>query len=50
MALVVSSTTPLVLLDENLKVQAASTSFCRAFSLDCDQVVGKQITALGDGE
>ena len=50
MALVVSSTTPLVLLDKDLKVQAASRSFCRAFALDPDKVVGLDMMALGDGE
>ena len=50
MALVVSSSTPLILLDEQLYVQAASGSFCRSFSIDCDSVVGKQLFALGNGE
>ena len=50
MALVVSSSTPLILLDEQLHVQAASGSFCRSFSIDCDSVVGKQLFALGNGE
>ena len=50
MALVMSSSTPLVLLNEQLEVQAASGSFCRSFSLDCDRVVGKELPAIGDGE
>lgn len=50
MALVVSSSTPLILLNEQLYVQAASGSFCRSFSIDFASVVGKQLFALGDGE
>ena len=45
-----SSSTPLILLDESLHVQAASGSFCRNFAIDCDKIVGKQLFALGDGE
>ena len=37
MALVMTSTAPLVLLSESLVVQAASGSFCRAFGLDPNQ-------------
>jgi two-component sensor histidine kinase len=50
MALVVTSSTPLILLNEELVVQAASGSFCRSFSVDCGGVVGKELFALGDGE
>ena len=50
MALVMASTTPLILLDEALCVRAASGSFCRAFSLDCSTVVGTPIFDLGAGE
>ncbi len=50
MALVVSSSTPLILLSEQLLVKAASGSFCRSFSIDCGSVVGKELFALGDGE
>ncbi|MBU1757411.1 MAG: PAS domain-containing protein, partial [Alphaproteobacteria bacterium] len=50
LALVVSSSTPLILLDEDLVIQAASGSFCSAFSIDCGSVVGQQLFALGDGE
>ena len=50
MALVMSSSTPLILLDEQLNVQAASGSFCRDFSIDCASVVGKHLFALGKGE
>jgi two-component sensor histidine kinase len=50
MALVTSSSTPLILLDEDLVVQAASGSFCRSFSVDADSAVGAELFALGDGE
>jgi two-component sensor histidine kinase len=50
LALVVSSTTPLLLLNEQLIILAASGSFCRAFSLDPDTVVGTELFALGNGE
>lgn len=50
MALVMSSSTPLILLNELLVVQAASGSFCRSFSIDPDGVVGSELFALGDGE
>ncbi len=50
MALVVTSSTPLVLLDQDLVVRAASQSFCRSFGLDSRTVVGAVIFVLGDGE
>ena len=50
MALVMSSHTPLVLLDSALVVKAASGSFCRAFALDPHQVVGATLFSLGGGE
>jgi len=50
LAVVASSTAPLILLDGELKVQAASLSFCRAFHLDSARVVGTPVFDLGDGE
>jgi two-component sensor histidine kinase len=50
MAIVLSSSTPLVLLDRNLIVEVASGSFCRAFSLDPDAVIGVSLLDLGAGE
>lgn len=50
MALVFSSASPLLVLDDQLTVQAASGSFCRAFALLSDQVVGAPFLTLGDGE
>jgi two-component sensor histidine kinase len=49
-ALVMSSSTPLILLNEDLVVEAASGSFCSSFSLSPDRVVGAELFALGDGE
>lgn len=50
MALVMSSSTPLVLLDSAFVVKAASGSFCRAFALDPLHVVGTGLLTLGKGE
>ena len=50
MALVVSSATPLLLLNDHLVVQAASETFCRAFDLPIASVVGAPLFALGNGE
>lgn len=50
MALVMSSSTPLVLLNDELIVQAVSTSFCRSFSIDPDTAIGAALFALGNGE
>jgi two-component sensor histidine kinase len=50
LAIVLSSSTPLVLLDAGLVVRAASGSFCRAFGLDPDDVTGCELLALGAGE
>jgi two-component sensor histidine kinase len=50
MAVIVSSTTPLVLLDGALDVIAASLSFCHEFALDPACVEGHQFFALGAGE
>ena len=50
MALVLSSATPLLLLDEQLVIRAASETFCRTFDLPVDAVVGTSLFALGKGE
>lgn len=49
-ALVVSSAMPLLLLNDQLVIQAASETFCRAFDLRSDAVVGMSLFALGKGE
>jgi len=50
MAVVASSPGPLLLLDGDLKVVAASASFCRAFDLDPEGIEGRPLTSLGGGE
>jgi two-component sensor histidine kinase len=50
LAVIASSDTPLVLLDGDLKVVAASASFCRAFSVDPASVTGSRFFSLGRGE
>jgi two-component sensor histidine kinase len=50
LALVVSSATPLLLLDEELVVRAASSSFCKAFGLEPGVVAGATLPELGAGE
>lgn len=50
LALVMSSTTPLILLDDSLIVKAASGSFCRAFGLTADAAIGRSMLDLGAGE
>jgi two-component sensor histidine kinase len=50
LALVSSSPTPLILLDETLLIKAASNSFCTAFDLDPSQVVGRGLADIGSGE
>lgn len=49
LALVGSSSAPLLLLDGDLSVIAASLSFCEAFEIDPSSVVGRPLFALGDG-
>ncbi|MDP3658790.1 sensor histidine kinase [Phenylobacterium sp.] len=50
LAVVAASTVPLLLLDGDLTVVAASGSFCRAFDIDEAGVSGESIFALGAGE
>jgi len=50
LAMVAVSTAPLVLLDGELKIIAASTSFFRAFGLDPAGVQGRELSELGAGE
>ena len=49
-AVIGSSKTPLLLLGEHLVVVAASASFCSAFRLDEDRVVGRRLDEIGTGE
>ena len=50
MAVVGSSTAPLLLLDGELNVIGASASFCRSFDIDPDAVVGRGLAEIGAGE
>ena len=50
LAMVASSQAPLLLLDGELTVIAASTSFCSAFQVDPDKVQGRSIFQIGAGE
>ncbi|THD62161.1 histidine kinase dimerization/phosphoacceptor domain -containing protein, partial [Phenylobacterium sp.] len=50
MALVASSDVPLLLLDGDLNVVAASASFCGAFHIDPASVAGQSVFSLGKGE
>lgn len=49
LAMVVSSTAPLLLLNTDLSIIAASASFCRAFDIE-PPVAGQQLFDLGKGE
>lgn len=50
LAVVLASSTPLVLLDSQFVVHAASRSFCQTFGLDPRTVTGRELFALGAGE
>lgn len=50
MALIASSQAPLLLLDDELVVIAASNSFCHAFGVAAGSVAGKPLATLGSGE
>ena len=50
MAVVESSHAPVLLLDENRLVVAASEAFCRAFGIACETIAGQELAALGAGE
>ncbi|MBZ9649196.1 histidine kinase [Sphingobium sp. 3R8] len=49
-AIVIASSTPLLLLDDQFVVQAASGTFCRMFGLTPDAVTRRAIFTLGNGE
>ncbi|MET3901382.1 two-component sensor histidine kinase [Devosia sp. UYZn731] len=50
LAIVISSNAPIILLDRDINVVAASSSFCLAFDLDCEHAAGKHLSELGAGE
>jgi two-component sensor histidine kinase/PAS domain-containing protein len=50
MALILSSHAPILLLDEDLTILAASGSFCETFGIDPHAVNGNPLSGLGGGE
>jgi len=50
LAMVAVSDAPIVLLDADIKVIAASGSFCRAFQIEPTSTDGRQLFSLGAGE
>lgn len=50
MAMIATSDTPLLLLAGDLRVVAASTSFCQAFGIEQLSVRGRPLLELGAGE
>lgn len=50
LAVIASSNEPLLFLSGDLKIIAASASFCRAFDIDPARVPGRLLSQLGDGE
>jgi two-component system, sensor histidine kinase PdtaS len=50
LALVATSTAPLLLLDSSLTIIASSKSFCRAFEIDTAKIEGSLLSKLGAGE
>ena len=50
LAVIASSNEPLLFLTSDLKLIAASASFCRAFQIDPATIPGRSLAELGDGE
>jgi two-component sensor histidine kinase len=50
MAVIASSNAPLLLLDENFAIVAASDSFCDSFQLFAATLVGQPLAKIGEGE
>jgi len=50
LAVIASSNEPLLFLSSDLKLIAASASFCRAFQIDPATIPGRSLADLGDGE
>lgn len=50
LAMLASSNEPVLLLDGELTVIAASISFCRAFQLDAAAIQGAVLSSMGEGE
>ena len=50
LAVIASSNEPLLFLAGDLRIIAASASFCRTFQIDPVSVPGRQLSELGAGE
>jgi two-component sensor histidine kinase len=50
LAVIASSTAPLLLLDGDLRLIAVSDSFCQAFQIEPSSVAGRPLRELGSGE
>jgi two-component sensor histidine kinase len=50
LAVIASSNEPLLFLSSELRLIAASASFCRSFQIDPESVPGRALSELGDGE
>ena len=50
LAVIASSSTPVLLLDDELNVIAGSDSFCATFAIDPDRLAGRTLADLGAGE
>ena len=50
LALIASSQAPLLLLDDRFSVVSASASFCAAFGIGPDEVEGRGLASVGNGE
>ncbi|HET9866798.1 MAG TPA: hypothetical protein VFQ06_05870, partial [Nitrospira sp.] len=50
LALIASSQTPLLLLDDRFAVVSASASFCDAYDVDPSGIEGLALSAIGNGE
>ena len=50
LAVIASSNAPVLLLDDSLRVIAASESFCDTFEIDAGPAAGRNLSELGSGE
>ncbi len=50
LAVIASSNAPVLLLDGDLSVIAASDSFCHAFHIDAESISGASLATIGEGE
>jgi two-component sensor histidine kinase len=50
LAVIASSNEPLLFMSDDLRLIAASASFCRAFQIDPKTIPGRYLSELGDGE